>query len=144
MNDLYEECDAGIAGGCGACKKCDPEWWINLEKEQTEPKCLNCKHWNLDGKDITQFQYCANEKIETLLSCEDAYCGIQYSGDFVCKFFEVRTLFEKCCTCKHTQPSGYPDGSPYILGCNNPLSRYNNAAITEHTNCCDLYEVNLK
>jgi hypothetical protein len=30
MKELYDECDAGIAGGCGACEKCDPVWWQSL------------------------------------------------------------------------------------------------------------------
>ena len=25
--DFSDECDAGIAGGCGACEKCVPKWW---------------------------------------------------------------------------------------------------------------------
>lgn len=25
------ECDAGIAGGCGACRRCDPDWWAALD-----------------------------------------------------------------------------------------------------------------
>ena len=28
-----EECDAEIAGGCGACVKCDPKWWAARTKE---------------------------------------------------------------------------------------------------------------
>jgi len=31
-----EECDAGIAGGCGACEKCDPEWWAELAKKDKD------------------------------------------------------------------------------------------------------------
>lgn len=31
MKELYDECDAGIAGGCGACEKCDPVWWRSLK-----------------------------------------------------------------------------------------------------------------
>lgn len=27
--ERFEECDAGIVGGCGACVKCDPEWWAS-------------------------------------------------------------------------------------------------------------------
>ncbi len=25
------ECNALIAGGCGACEKCDPAWWVGLK-----------------------------------------------------------------------------------------------------------------
>lgn len=28
------ECDAGIHGGCGACEKCDPEWWDALKRKE--------------------------------------------------------------------------------------------------------------
>lgn len=31
---MSEECDAGIDGGCGACEKCDPEFWLQLGKEE--------------------------------------------------------------------------------------------------------------
>lgn len=30
MRRATEECNAGIDGGCGACVKCDPEWWERL------------------------------------------------------------------------------------------------------------------
>lgn len=38
MDDRYEECDAGIAGGCGACAKCDPagHWYGNLTARITK------------------------------------------------------------------------------------------------------------
>ena len=28
--DRFADCDAGISGGCGACKKCDPLYWSKL------------------------------------------------------------------------------------------------------------------
>jgi DNA gyrase/topoisomerase IV subunit A len=31
---VSEECNAGIDGGCGACEKCDPEFWLRLANER--------------------------------------------------------------------------------------------------------------
>lgn len=54
-DDLYEECDAGVAGGCGACRKCDPEWWENLRKREEqkmnvqEKRCLRLATYEYGG-----------------------------------------------------------------------------------------------
>jgi len=40
--DTELECEAGIHGGCGACKVCDPEWWEAHNKTRTQcPECGN-------------------------------------------------------------------------------------------------------
>jgi hypothetical protein len=31
---MSDEYNAGIAGGCGACEKCDPEFWLQKAKER--------------------------------------------------------------------------------------------------------------
>lgn len=45
-SDRYDECDAGIAGGCGACEKCDPAFWLKKAKEPiaSEPTFLACSN----------------------------------------------------------------------------------------------------
>jgi hypothetical protein len=63
LSDREKECDAGIAGGCGACKKCDPAWWEKLRAEEAakeKPKryelsgdveCSRCKASIANGHD---------------------------------------------------------------------------------------------
>ena len=44
-----DECDAGIAGGCGACEKCDPEWWEELRKQEFREKIRSISFGTVPG-----------------------------------------------------------------------------------------------
>ena len=67
------ECEAGIHGGCGACKVCDPEWWKKLKAKQDEqddgdPGCPNCDHGYRPKPIVVEFD------MERLVRWRDGLC----------------------------------------------------------------------
>jgi len=62
--ERFEKCDAGIVGGCGACVKCDPEWW---QYHSDGPLKRRNPLVTMTPEEIENFIPATNEEIETAL-----------------------------------------------------------------------------